>query len=334
MPTRVSVALCTCDGEQFVGAQLHSILNQTRPPDEIVLVDDASTDHTFDIAAAILHDVHLGVRLVRNPVRLGVTRNFERAIGLTTGEIVMLSDQDDVWLPHKAQRLVQEFERNPEVGLVLSNAEVVDESLRSLGSDTLHFFARTRVARTSEEVFRVVVGQGNAFPGMTMAFAGRYRALLLDFPPFVAGTSQSRLLHDGWIAVALSAIAPVGVILEPLALYRQHPSQQIGARDRASLPPRTVAFSDELRNEIELREGVLRALNSRCRTSDLQPYARAYLEQSIAHLRIRSAIFERRGSMKAFAREVATRRYHRFSNGWRSAARDGTALVRASVNHR
>jgi hypothetical protein len=328
-PKTVSVALCTCQGEQFLEAQLRSILDQTRPPDELILVDDASTDRTITIAEAVLRDVPLVAHVVQNHARLGVAQNFAHAIALTTGDIVILSDQDDVWLPHKAERLAQAFEGHPELGLVLSNAEVVDQSLASTGNDTLRFFARTRIPQTSEEVFTVVVGHGNAFPGMTMAFAGRYRQLLLDFPSFVAGGDPSRLLHDGWIAVAISAVAPVIVVREPLALYRQHPHQQIGARERASLPPRAVPFPDELRQEIVLREGVLRTLNTRCRSGELQPYARAYLEQSIAHLKCRSDVYERRGSMTAVAREVVGGRYRRFSNGWRSAARDVAAFARA-----
>jgi glycosyltransferase involved in cell wall biosynthesis len=331
-PKTVSVALCTCQGEQFLEEQLRSILDQTRPPDELILVDDASTDRTMTIAEAVLRDVPFDVHVVQNPARLGVAQNFEHAIALTTGDIVILSDQDDVWLPHKAQRLAQEFERHPEVGLVLSNAEVVDQSLASTGSDTLRFFARTRIPQNSEEVFTIVVGDGNAFPGMTMAFAGRYRRLLLDFPSFVAGDDPSRLLHDGWIAVALSAVAPVMVVREPLALYRQHPHQQIGARDRSSLPPRAVPFPDELRHEIVLREGVLHTLNTRCGRSDFQAYARGYLEQSITHLRFRSDMYERRGSVTALVREVATGRYRRYSNGWRSAARDVAALARTRDN--
>ena len=86
---RISVAMCTYNGAEFLPAQLESIFAQTRTADEIVVCDDGSTDETRSLIPqnVILHE---------NEKKLGTAKNFERAIGLCTGDVIVLSDQDDV----------------------------------------------------------------------------------------------------------------------------------------------------------------------------------------------------------------------------------------------
>ncbi len=81
--------------------QLASLLAQTRLPDELVACDDGSTDGTVSILEAFARRAPFPVRIERNDVRLRSTRNFEKAIGLCTGDLIATSDQDDVWLPEK-----------------------------------------------------------------------------------------------------------------------------------------------------------------------------------------------------------------------------------------
>ena len=78
---RVSVAVGTHNGARFLGEQLGSILAQTRPVDEIVLSDDASTDDTVDLAERLVGDFRdsggrVDLRVLRNRRALGVTAGF------------------------------------------------------------------------------------------------------------------------------------------------------------------------------------------------------------------------------------------------------------------
>ncbi|UKI31183.1 MAG: glycosyltransferase [Lentisphaeria bacterium] len=93
-----SVALAAFRGGEFLAAQLDSILNQSLPPDEIILSDDSPDEATRQAVAPQLA-AHPEIRYVRNPVPLGPDRNFEQAISMTTGDLIFLADQDDVWLP-------------------------------------------------------------------------------------------------------------------------------------------------------------------------------------------------------------------------------------------
>jgi len=320
---RVSIALCTCDGATFLPEQLASILRQTRLPDEIVLVDDASGDSTVAIARSMLAGARCNVRIEVNASRLGITRNFERALSLTTGEVVVLCDQDDVWLPQKLDRIAAEFQRHPGIGLLASNADVVDEALNPFGVDTLTAFSpRGRALRTSDEIFVHLLAYGNVFPGMVLAFAGALRRVVLGFPEFVGDDAGARWMHDGWIAVALAAMAPTSVITEPLALYRQHAGQHLGIAGRPVDGRARVPFTLQLAREVDLRQRLLQVLLERSGRSGVRDRALLYLEQSIEHLTFRRDLYAKRVRARRVAPELASGRYRRFSNGWHSAVRD------------
>jgi len=68
-----------------------------------------------------------------NESNLGSTRNFEKAIGLCTGDLIATCDQDDIWLPQKFERLAAVFASEPDVGLAFSDAILVDDGLRDTG---------------------------------------------------------------------------------------------------------------------------------------------------------------------------------------------------------
>src|SRR5580658_4968334 len=92
----VSVALCTYNGQQFLPAQLDTLLAQDYHNLEIVVVDDNSTDNTWRILQKYAQLDHR-VKLFRNDQNVGYIRNFERAIKLCSGDLIALSDQDDLW---------------------------------------------------------------------------------------------------------------------------------------------------------------------------------------------------------------------------------------------
>src|SRR2546426_7732246 len=123
----VSVAMCTYNGARFLLAQLRSIAFQTRPPDELVICDDGSTDKTLAIVTRYAGTVEFPVRVHRNSQRLGPAKNFEQALSLCRGDIVALSDQDDVWRPEKL-RVLEEALCVDDAGYAFSDAVLVDET--------------------------------------------------------------------------------------------------------------------------------------------------------------------------------------------------------------
>jgi len=209
---RISVALCTYNGARFLPAQLDSFLAQTRLPDELVVCDDSSSDGTWALLEDFARRAPFPVRLERNPERLGSTKNFEKAIGLCTGDLIATSDQDDVWLPGKVEAVVKAVENGARV--VLHDAKVTDAGLQVTAES---FFAQ----RGSRPGFwRNLVK--NSFVGCCMAFTASYKDRFLPFP-------EKLPMHDWWIGLLASLDKGAVVFLrEPLLLYRRHPGTVTG----------------------------------------------------------------------------------------------------------
>lgn len=312
----ICVALCTFNGAAYLDEQLASIETQTRRPDRLVLVDDGSDDGTWAIAQNFAAAASFPVELHRNPERVGHARNFGRAIGLADAEVVVLADQDDVWHPAKLERIAAAFAADRDLGLVFSDAELVDSELRprygrlwpSVGLSP----AEQRELRAGRglEVFI----RGCRVTGATAALRGRYRDLVL---PVVARD------HDAWIALLVAAVAGVRAIPEPLVRYRQHANNQIGARP-LTLLERLERARAQRTDGLAQRRVLLHQVRTRLEERGaLDAGTRARLDEAILHLDTRAGLpHARTARLPGIAAELLGRRYHRASEGLRSALRD------------
>lgn len=114
--SKISVAMTTYNGECFVVEQLQSLLEQTMQPDEVVICDDCSSDDTLGIIEYFIQKNNLGNwKVIRNNANMGYVRNFRKAITATTGDIVFLCDQDDLWDAEKIALMVNVMEENPHI---------------------------------------------------------------------------------------------------------------------------------------------------------------------------------------------------------------------------
>ena len=219
----VSVAMCSYNSARFVRGQLDSFAQQTRPPDELVVCDDASTDTTYDIIAAFARSAPFEVRLFREYSNIGRIANFENAISHCTKDILFLSDADDVWHERKIHRMLQAFQSAPTVAGVFCDAEVVDVALRPRGysqSELRKFTPAIQARLRNGEAYDALL-RGQIVQGAALAFKTSYRPLLLPL---------SRCWgHDSWIAVLLGAVGALVFVDEKLMSYRQHGGNLIGA---------------------------------------------------------------------------------------------------------
>ena len=106
---KLSVALCTYNGEKYIKEQLESILNQTVAIDEIIICDDRSNDKTTAIIEQFQAEYPDKISLHKNHANLGSTKNFEKSISICTGDYIFLSDQDDIWKANKVEKIIQYF---------------------------------------------------------------------------------------------------------------------------------------------------------------------------------------------------------------------------------
>lgn len=327
---KISLALCTYNGEQYLSEQLESIASQTRPPDELVVCDDRSSDGTLQILRRFAQSTSFPVRIQENASNLGSTRNFEKAINLCEGEIIALADQDDVWDLRKLECVEEVFARSPNVGLLFTDAEMVDQDLRPLGSSLWDWTFTPEEQRLVKDgqAFSVLIRR-NVVTGATMALRSRFKKLALPIP------DDDWLLHDGWIAIVVAAFADLVVALpDQLIKYRQHSGQQSGIalilNKRASLEPADETTTGRARyytEEVSRLEDIrLKLENIRARADDVSTLFDArvrMLQQLIAHYRVRGRITEKRYKrVPLVLKELSTLRYHHFSKGIRSALLD------------
>ena len=316
-PIRISVALCSYNGASYIGEQLRSLADQTRLPDELVVVDDGSADGTDEIVREFMRGAPFPVHWHRNALNLGVARNFEKAIGLTTGDIVFLADQDDVWVSSKVEKTLARFDA-PEVLVVHTDARLVDGALRDLGSGLLEAL---EFAHWERDLFSLGKGYELLLRRsiVTGATAAVRRRLFEAARPFGEGW-----MHDEWLALIGALLGEVRRVDEPLVLYRQHGLNQIGAQKRSWLErhlPRPVRGRELYLNRAEHLESVRGHLARK--GLRVQPARERELEEAIRHARFRADVPEPLPArVLSIARELKSGRYRRFSNGWKSAVRD------------
>lgn len=331
---RLSVALCTWEGSAYLQQQLRSIGAQTRLPDEVVVCDDGSTDDSVAIVERFAACAPFPVTVSVNSRRLGVTGNYARAIARCTGDVIVLGDQDDVWLPHRLHRLASRFEEDPETMLAFSDAHLTDARGRRTGQRLWQMvgFDVAEQQRLRKEPFGQLMGR-SIVSGCTLAFRATGRALLSPFPN-ERTDSTVRVLHDRWISLVLSPVFRVAVVSEPLIEYRLHSRQQVGIpqlqlrklvpssvlRWRSAAVP-TREHVERLRANVELlglvRERVAHAI------SDRRADGLAKIDDAIDHLLARAAIDGSRAARVAkVVREYRTGRYRSYSLGTASAVAD------------
>ena len=323
----MSVAMCTYNGADFLPPQLESIRAQSRPPDELVVCDDGSTDNTRILLEKFAAESRFPVSLHFNEQNLGTVKNFEKAISLCRGDAIALSDQDDVWRSDKLERIEESFARSPKAGLVFSDAEVVDEDLNSLNRrmwDEVGFNAhRRKLVRLGRAI--EVFAPGWTVTGATMAFRSQFVNLALPVPENIA------MIHDGWIALTIASVADVVIIEEPLIKYRQHARQQIGAPARLPAESQTGGVEGlekafRRRNDNADLHTILATLEERL-TNHRNTYdsrnALSFIGNYSFHLNVRANLPQRRlNRLPRILRELVTLRYHEYANGFKSAAKD------------
>jgi len=219
----VSVALCTYNGAAYLGDQLRSILEQSVPPAEIVIADDGSTDGTLElIEGVIAAGPAVSIRLLRGVAPLGVTRNFERAIRATTGDLVVLCDQDDVWHPDRVAVALRDFEASPGLLLWHSDARLVDGAGADLGFGLFESLALTSadIAEINDGDALAVYIRRNLVTGATAVIDRRLLSAALPFP--------DAWVHDEWLGAIAAATGRVHVSTTASIDYRQHSTNQIG----------------------------------------------------------------------------------------------------------
>lgn len=252
----ISIAMTTYNGAQFVEAQLRSILEQTRQPDEIIICDDGSTDDTVNIIRHVMETSGTDrIRLVENEENLGYIRNFYKAISLTKGDYIFLADQDDIWHREKLEKSLAIMERTG-AAAICTRSRLIDRDGQEMDGNA--FIVSVLLARLKEELgpvrfFDLVIE--NVAQGCTYCFTKEVRAKYLAL-------NSRQLIHDHQIMFIASLVGKVYACAEPMIDYRIHGSNSAGLQEndknikviwkKPKLKPSRVIFLEELNRVVKV----------------------------------------------------------------------------------
>jgi glycosyltransferase involved in cell wall biosynthesis len=199
----ISVCMATFNGEKFIKEQLDSILIQLGEYDEVIISDDSSTDNTLKIIENIKDK---RIKVFSNQKFKSPTYNFENAIKQASGEIIFLSDQDDIWEPSKVKEFLNVFINDYKITLAISNIQLIDEAGNDMNKE---FYKNSFTNKLLANIIK------NNFIGCSMAFRKEVKNLVIPFPKGVA-------MHDWWIGICSIVLGEVVFIDKKLIYYRRH----------------------------------------------------------------------------------------------------------------
>jgi glycosyltransferase involved in cell wall biosynthesis len=304
--------MTTYNGEKYLREQLDSMLRQSRQVDELVVCDDGSVDGTVSILNEFSHIAPFSVKIIINEKNIGSTKNFEKAISLCEGDIILLCDQDDVWLPDKVKILEDMFLANPNCGMAFTNAMVVDEAnnpLRKLWAN-YGFGRKSQKKLKAGKGFRLFV-RGNVVTGATAAVKSEFAN---DAVPFPAG-----LVHDHWLAAVATLNGGLFSNDTVTINYRKHSSQQLGIPlDKSFFEKLNGVFNHE--KAIESTRVMLEELDGRYHLTEEQ--RRMFMDKIEFYTFRQNIPANRLTRVLKIISNLLAGNYHKYSSGFFSAAKD------------
>jgi len=204
----VSIALCTYNGAAYLKEQLDTLVNQSYPNCEIVVVDDCSKDNTVKILQEYAGKYpHISVH--SNTENLGYTRNFEKAMRLCKGEYIALCDQDDIW---DLKKIEIQLSGIKDSALIYHDSEFIHQDGTAMNkkmSDIMNLYKGDR-----PEVF--------LFFNCVSGHAILMKRELLD----IALPLKEGFFHDAWLAYVATNVGKIDFIPQCLVQYRQHDNSE------------------------------------------------------------------------------------------------------------
>lgn len=223
----ISVAMTTYNGANYVAQQLESILNQTVPVDEIIIYDDGSTDQTAQVIADLNNPK---ITYVVNDKNVGYIKNFHQAISKCRGDYIFLSDQDDIWVFNKVERMIEAMDKE-EADLICSNFSLIDGQGKPIDKTS---YPKNRFFKEIDEKtdflipidFDYIV-YGNVIQGATFCINRTVQELYVKL-------NNNLVYHDHQLLLVASKIGKALFLNVELIQYRIHSNNTIGLKKKKS----------------------------------------------------------------------------------------------------
>ena len=223
----ISVAITTYNGEKYIEKQLYSILNQTKQVDEIIVVDDCSSDSTFSILEKMVL-VYDKIKIYKNDKNIGYTKNFYKAISKCFGDYIFLADQDDIWNENKVEIMINTMQKL-NCSVLCSNFEIINSNDNLILDEK--FNIPNFIQYNSNYIEKIplnILLFGNVAQGCTYCFDKEVQKIYLKI-------NNGDIIHDLQIMIIGTVVAGSYFINEKLIKYRIHETNSIGFNTQRNL---------------------------------------------------------------------------------------------------
>lgn len=207
----ISIALSTYNGSDYLRKQLDSLVNQTYPNIEIIVVDDCSIDNSLDILQEY-ESKYSNISVFVNERNLGVNQTFSKVISLCKGKFIAISDQDDIWLSDKIQASFDSI-KNDNV-MVYSNSQLIDEN----DNDLHRRMFRKKELYSGNDPRALAVY--NNIAGHTIMFRSELKQEILPIPRYSH--------YDWWISFVAANFGNIAYMNDPYVMHRVHSGSTSG----------------------------------------------------------------------------------------------------------
>lgn len=245
----VDILMATYNGEKYIEQQIDSILNQTYVNFNLIISDDCSSDKTLKIIKKY-EQKDKRIKVYQQQKNLGYRKNFEFLCNKISSKYIMFSDQDDVWLQDKIEKML-DYIKVKNSALVYCDLDIVDKNLKSINNTMLRQSNMYDKAKKYND-FNLLKFE-NAVTGCAMITTEEIVKNALPFP-------KKFFPHDWWIGLIATQYGTVDFLDIPLVKYRQHDANCIGA---LSLKQKYSNFDDYYNQRIQYRINQFEILNQR-----------------------------------------------------------------------
>lgn len=220
MEGQIDILLATYNGEKYLREQIDSILNQTYKNIRLIVSDDCSKDGTRKILEEYKNKDER-IKVYYQEKNLGVVKNIEFLLGKVESPYYMLADQDDYWLPEKAEKSLETLKNN-NADLVFGDLQVVDENLNTMYESFNDYMLLSRKINKYIDSYKLNYLY-NCVTGCTVLAKKETIEKILPLP-----TNSKYLIHDHWIGLMASLNGKLAYMPEKYIKYRQHGNNQVG----------------------------------------------------------------------------------------------------------
>lgn len=228
----ISIVMATYNGSLYLKAQIESVVAQSYPNIEIIVVDDCSTDATIQILESF-QVIYPDIKIIRNKHNLGYIKNFEKGCGLANGEYVALCDQDDYWHCDKIKNMQRAIGNYP---MIYCDSVLCDEELMSMAvniSDRVNSIDFNNCLQ--QAVFCRIYGHATLIK----------KSFLQHALPFLAV-----IPHDWWLCYMATFYGGIKYLPKQLVSYRQHEANIFGVVGSKSRKQKKIKKAERNRLEI------------------------------------------------------------------------------------